>query len=69
MGLPGAAGANRGDRTSRACGSGRGAGCAGANYQGDYSSVENYALGDVVLWQGTSYTSLLASNHGNTPGL
>ena len=36
-------------------------------YQGDYSSVTNYALGDVVLWQGTSYTSLVARNHGNTP--
>ena len=36
-------------------------------YQGNYSSVVNYALGDVVLWQGTSYTSLVASNHGNTP--
>jgi len=38
-------------------------------YQGSYSSVTNYALGDVVLWQGSSYTSLIASNHGNTPSL
>jgi hypothetical protein len=44
-------------------------GAPGLTYQGNYSSVENYALGDVVLWQGTSYTSLLASNHGNTPSL
>src|SRR5206468_1618267 len=26
-----------------------------------------YALGDVVLWQGASYASLLNGNHGNTP--
>ena len=26
-------------------------------------------MGDVVLWQGSSYTSLIASNHGNTPSL
>jgi hypothetical protein len=36
-------------------------------YQGTYSSVTNYALGNVVVWQGASYTSLIASNHGNTP--
>ena len=38
-------------------------------YQGEYASTTNYALGDVVLWQGSSYTSLIAGNHGNTPGL
>ena len=42
-------------------------GLPGMIYQGNYSSVTNYALGDVVLWQGTSYTSLMAGNHGNTP--
>ena len=42
-------------------------GAPGMVYQGNYSSVTNYALGDVVLWQGTSYTSLVAGNHGNTP--
>ena len=42
-------------------------GLPGMVYQGNYSSVTNYALGDVVLWQGTSYTSLVAGNHGNTP--
>ena len=42
-------------------------GTPGMVYQGNYSSVTNYALGDVVLWQGTSYTSLMAGNHGNTP--
>jgi hypothetical protein len=49
------------------------AGAAGAPgkpglvYQGAYSSVMNYALGDVVLWQGASWASLMDSNHGNTP--
>ncbi len=38
-------------------------------YQGSYSSMTNYNLGDVVLWQGSSYTSLIAGNHGNTPSL
>jgi hypothetical protein len=47
-------------------GSGSGGGFV---YQGSYSSVTNYALGDVVVWQGSSYTSLIASNHGNTPSL
>jgi hypothetical protein len=44
-------------------------GSPGFVYQGSYSSVTNYALGDVVLWQGSSYTSLIAGNHGNTPSL
>jgi len=38
-------------------------------YQGSYASTTNYSLGDVVLWQGSSYTSLIAGNHGNTPSL
>jgi hypothetical protein len=42
-------------------------GTPGLVYQGAFSSVENYALGDVVLWQGASYTSLAENNHGNTP--
>ncbi len=44
-------------------------GTPGLVYQGAYSSVNNYALGDVVLWNGSSYASLISSNHGNTPGL
>jgi hypothetical protein len=43
------------------------AGLPGLVYQGAYSAVTNYALGDVVLWQGASYASLVAGNHGNTP--
>ena len=44
-------------------------GTPGLAYQGTYSSGENYALGDVVLFAGASYASLQAANHGNTPGL
>lgn len=44
-------------------------GLPGLTYQGVYASTTNYKLGDVVLWQGTSYTSLAASNHGSTPAL
>ncbi len=40
-----------------------------SSYQGAYSSATNYNLNDIVLYSGSSYVSLLASNHGNTPGL
>lgn len=43
------------------------AGKPGLVYQGSYLSTDNYDLGDVVLWQGASWASLQASNHGNTP--
>jgi len=43
------------------------AGSPGLVYQGAYASTTNYALGDVVLWQGASYVSLGTGNHGNTP--
>lgn len=36
-------------------------------YQGVYASANNYAAGDVVLWQGGSWASLHDTNHGNTP--
>ena len=36
-------------------------------YQGPYASATNYAGGDVVLWQGSSFASLHDGNHGNTP--
>lgn len=45
------------------------AGAPGLVYQGAYGSSTNYGLGDVVLWQGSSYASTLAGNHGNTPSL
>ena len=38
-------------------------------YQGTYSSTANYGLNDIVAFQGSSYISLIAANHGNTPGL
>lgn len=44
-------------------------GSPGLVYRGAYASLTNYALGDIVLWQGITYTSLSASNHGNTPDL
>ncbi len=44
-------------------------GTPGLVYQGEYASTMSYALGDVVLFQGASYTSLLNENHGNTPGV
>ena len=40
-----------------------------AGYQGAYASTVNYGLGDVVVWDGSSFVSLIAANHGNTPGL
>jgi hypothetical protein len=42
-------------------------GPAGLVYRGNYLSTTNYALGDVVFWEGASYASLLSGNHGNTP--
>ena len=42
-------------------------GSPGLVYQGAYGSTTNYALGDVVLWQGGSWVSRVSSNHGNTP--
>ena len=44
-------------------------GQAGLTYQGAYASTTNYALGDVVVWQGASWSSLHDQNHGNTPSL
>ena len=43
-------------------------GSPGLVYQGAYDSAHNYAIGDVVLFSGSSYASTLANNHGNTPG-
>jgi len=40
-----------------------------ANYLGNYQSATNYALNDAVSWQGSTYISLIAGNHGNTPSL
>ena len=44
-------------------------GTAGLVYQGAYNSINNYNMGDVVIWDGSSFVSLVAFNHGNTPGL
>jgi hypothetical protein len=69
-GVPGAAGA------AGPAGPQGPAGPAGANgvngapglvYQGAYASAANYALNDAVTYAGSSYISLVAGNHGNTP--
>ncbi len=44
------------------------AGSPGLNYLGGYSSITNYNVGDVVLFSGSSFVSIRANNHGNTPG-
>jgi len=44
-------------------------GSPGLLYRGAYSSVGNYALGDVVIFGGASWVSLLAENVGETPGV
>ena len=38
-------------------------------YQGTYTTTTNYASGDIVQYQGSSYISLLTGNRGNTPGV
>ena len=45
------------------------AGSPGLIYQGTYAPAVNYAAGDVVFYNGASYVSLFANNHGQTPGL
>ena len=37
------------------------------NYKGNYSSGSNYAVADAASYGGSTYVSLVASNHGNTP--
>jgi hypothetical protein len=67
VGLTGPAGPVGATGAAGATGTTGSAGLPGMVYRGAYSSGTNYAVGDVVLWQGTSYTSLLGSNVGNTP--
>ncbi len=45
------------------------AGSPGLVYQGAYNPSGNYSLGDVVVFQGSSYVSLTGFNVGQTPGL
>jgi hypothetical protein len=66
QGLTGSAGPQGLTGPAGPAGTGSGGGFV---YQGSYGAATNYALGDVVVWQGSSYTSLVASNHGNTPSL
>ena len=66
-GLTGPAGPTGAAGPPGASGAAGAPGLPGLVYQGNYASTTNYALGDVVLWQGASYASLLNGNHGNTP--
>ena len=45
------------------------AGSPGLVYRGLYNSQGNYLLGDVVVFQGSSYASLTSFNVGQTPGV
>ena len=58
-----------GDRVGALWGRRELAGSPGLVYQGAYSSTGNYSLGDVVVFQGSSYASLVGFNVGQTPGL
>src|SRR5882757_2893531 len=66
-GLTGPAGPTGASGPTGATGAAGVPGLPGLVYQGNYASTTNYALGDVVLWLGASYASLLNGNHGNTP--
>jgi hypothetical protein len=73
VGATGAAGLNGLDGAAGPAGPTGVTGATGANgtaglvYRGDYASGTNYALGDVVVWQGASWVSLVAGNAGQTP--
>jgi hypothetical protein len=67
LGLTGPVGPTGAAGPTGATGAAGAPGLPGLVYQGNYASTTNYALGDVVLWQGASYASLLNGNHGNTP--
>ncbi|MBB5344033.1 DNRLRE domain-containing protein [Tunturibacter empetritectus] len=67
QGLTGPAGPTGAAGPTGVAGAAGAPGLPGLVYQGAYASTTNYALGDVVLWQGASYASLLNGNHGNTP--
>jgi hypothetical protein len=69
IGLTGPLGASGPIGPSGIAGAAGATGSPGLVYQGAYSAVTNYALGDVALWQGASYVSLVANNRGNTPSL
>lgn len=40
----------------------------GLNITGPYVSATSYGVGDVVSYGGSSYVSMVAANHGQTPG-
>jgi hypothetical protein len=66
-GLAGAAGAAGATGLTGETGPQGPSGAGGFVYEGTYSSVQNYAVGQIVTWAGASYISLQNSNHGNPP--
>ncbi len=44
-------------------------GGGGFLYEGAYQATRSYGVGDVVLWEGGSWTSLQSGNFGNQPDL
>jgi len=72
QGLPGAtgpAGVPGSDGVSGPAGPIGPTGPAGIQYQGSYSAVTSYGVGDTVISGGSSYYSLQAGNFNNPPGL
>jgi hypothetical protein len=67
QGATGATGATGAAGTNGTNGATGAAGAPGLTWQGTYASTANYALNDAVTYNGSSYISLIASNHGNTP--
>jgi hypothetical protein len=43
------------------------AGPAAINYTGNYNAATSYGVADAVSYGGSTYVSLVAANHGNTP--
>jgi len=68
-GINGAVGATGATGTAGSNGATGATGSPGLVYQGTYNPSTAYNLGDVVVFGGASYASLVASNHGQTPGL
>ncbi|WP_188554860.1 DNRLRE domain-containing protein [Edaphobacter dinghuensis] len=68
QGIPGPAGAPGPTGAAGATGPAGPSGPAGMAFRGAYSSTVNYAVNDAVSYQGASYISIAAANHGNTPG-
>jgi hypothetical protein len=69
LGLTGATGATGAVGATGPAGPAGTSGGVSLSYEGIYASTTNYALNQVVQFQGSSYISLIAGNAGNTPGV